>query len=129
MKIAIPIWQSSVSSVFDFAHRLLIVTFENGKEKSRNEIVLTERSVPERASKLRQLEVDVLICGAISRPLAYLLSDLGIEVLPFVKGSTEQVLDAYQSEKLSEPQYTLPCYWKGARRCFRRRRGRAGRNW
>jgi len=129
MKIAIPVWQSNVSSVFDFAHRLLLVELEKGTERSRQEIELTEQSGPERAAKLRQLNVDVLICGAISRPLAFMLSSSGIEVLPFVTGSTEQILDAYKTGQLYQPQYALPGCWEGARGCFRRRRGRRGRNW
>ena len=127
MKIAIPIWQDTISSVFDFANKLLLVEMENSVEKSRNEIVLAEQSGPERAAKLRQLRVNVLICGAISRPLAYMLSSSGIGVLPFVTGSTEQILTAYKTGNLSLPKYTLPGCWKGARRGFGRRRGRCGR--
>ncbi len=129
MKIAIPVWQGNVSSVFDFAHKLLLVELENGTEKSRQEVPLTEQSGQERAARLRQLEVNVLICGAISRPLAFMLSNSGIEVLPFVTGSTEQILDAYKSGQLYQPQYALPGYWEGARMCFRRRRSRRGRKW
>lgn len=127
MKIAIPVWQDNVSSVFDFANKLLLVELENGAEIGRNEIVLAEQSCPERAAKLRQLEVEVIICGAISRPLAYMLSSSGIDVLPFVTGSTEQILTAYKTGNLSLPQYALPGCWKGARRGFGRRRGRCGR--
>jgi len=129
MKIAIPVWQGNVSSVFDFAHKLLLVELENGKEKSRQEVPLAEQSCQERAAKLRQLEVNVLICGAISRPLALMLSSSGIEVLPFVTGSTQQIVDAYRLGQLYQPQYALPGYWEDARRCFRRRRGRRGRKW
>ena len=128
MKIAIPVWQGHVSSVFDFAHKLLLVELENGTEKSREEVPLIERSEPERAARLRQLGVDLLICGAISRLLAYILSSSKIDVLPFVTGSIEQILDAYKAGQLYQPQYALPGYWEGARRCFRRRRGMSGRN-
>lgn len=129
MKIAIPVWQGNVSSVFDFAHKLLLVELENSTEKNRKEIMLTERSCQERAAKLRQLSVDVLICGAISRPLAFMLSSSGIEVMPFVMGSTEQILNAYKTSRLYQPQYALLGYWEGARKCFRRRRGRRGGKW
>jgi len=127
MKIAVPIWHDNVSSVLDFANKLLLVELENGLEIGRNEIVFAEQSSPERAAKLRQLGVKVLICGAISRQLAYMLSSSGIDVLPFVTGSTEQILTAYKTGNLSLPQYALPGYWKGARGCFGRRRGQCGR--
>jgi len=127
MKIAVPVWQDNVSSVLDFANKLLLVELENGLEIGRNEIVFAEQSSPERAAKLRQIGVNVIICGAISRPLAYTLSSSGIDVLPFVTGSTEQILTAYKTGNLNLPQYALPGCWKGARRGFGRRRGRCGR--
>lgn len=40
MKIAIPIYNSNISNVFDFAHRLLLVEIENNKEVNRSEIPL-----------------------------------------------------------------------------------------
>ena len=128
MKIALPVWKDNVSSVLDFAEKLLLVELEDGLEIGRNEIVFTEQSTPERAVKLRQLGVNVLICGAISRQLAYMLSSSGINVLPFTTGSVEQILKAYMTGNLNLPQYTMPggC-WKGARRSFARRRGWCGR--
>jgi len=122
MKVALPVWQGNVSSVFDFAHRLLLIELENGREKERQEVVLAGQSGPERAAKLKQLGVGVLICGAISRTLAEMINASGIRVLPFVTGSTEQIMNAYKTGQLSQPQYTLPGFWPGARRSFRRRR-------
>ncbi len=129
MKIAIPVWQGRVSSVFDFAGKLLLVELEDGIEKKRNEVLLTAPSGPERTAKLRQLGVNVLICGAISRLLACMLGGSGIVVLPFVTGSINEVLAAYNTGKLNLPRYALPGCWKGARRGFGRRRGRHGRRW
>jgi predicted Fe-Mo cluster-binding NifX family protein len=126
MKIALPVWQGQVSSVFDFAHKLLLIEFEKGAEKHRREVVLAEQSGPERVATLTQLSIDVLICGAISRPLAEMINGSGIRVLPFVTGSTEQIMSAYKTGQLSLPQYTLPGSWPGARRCFHRRRFRKG---
>jgi predicted Fe-Mo cluster-binding NifX family protein len=127
MKVAIPICQDNVSTVFDFAEKLLLVELENVAEKSRNEVFLGEQSVPERAAKLRKLGVNVIICGAISKSLAYTLSGSGINILPFVTGSAEQILTAYKTGTLSLPQYAMPGCWKGARGCFGKRRGRCGR--
>ena len=126
MKVALPVWQGRVSSVFDFAHKLLVVEFEKGREKSRQEIILVEQSGPNRAAMLKQLDVKVLICGAISRPLAEMINSSGIQVLPFVSGSTEQIINAYKTGRLGQPQYILPGFWHGARRGFRRCRGWKG---
>ena len=122
MKVALPVWQGQVSSVFDFAHKLLVIELKNGGETDRQEIVLVEQSGPERAALLKQFGVGVLICGAISRPLAEMINGSGIQVLPFVKGSAEQIINAFKTGQLSQPQYTMPGFWPGARRSFRRRR-------
>ena len=126
MKVALPIWEGHVSSVFDFARKLLLVELENGEDRDRQEIVLVEQSSPERAATLKRLGVGVLICGAISRPLAEMIGASGIRVLPFVTGPTEQIITAYKTGQLSRPQYVLPGFWPGARRCFRRGRGWKG---
>lgn len=123
MKVALPIWQGQVSNVFDFAHKLLLVELENGIEKERKEIELAEQNDLKRADKLKQLGVGVLICGAISRPLADMINSFRIQVLPCVTGSTEEILNAYKTGQLGFPKYAMPGCWKGARKGFRRRRG------
>jgi predicted Fe-Mo cluster-binding NifX family protein len=127
MKIAIPVWNGLVSSVFDFAHRLLLVDIENGRELNRSEVPLTPESVPQRAGRLRSLGANVLICGAVSRPLMYMLTASGIKVLPYVTGRVDEVLQAYIAGQLGQPQFILPGFWSGARKSFRG--WRRGRQW
>jgi predicted Fe-Mo cluster-binding NifX family protein len=121
MKIAIPIWNDSVSSAFDFSHTLLLVELENGREARRSEMPSPARSISEKANQLKTLGADVLICGAISRPLASLVRASGIKVLPYVVGQIDEILEAYLTGRLVQPQFILPGSWPGARRGFRRR--------
>ena len=123
MKIAIPIYNDSVSNVFDFAHRLLVVEIENSKEVNRSEVALESRSLPQRAGQLKSLGIDVLVCGAVSRLLANMVIQSGIEVLPFVTGNIENVLGAYMAGQLIRPEFSMPGCWPGARKGFGRRRG------
>ncbi len=124
MKLAIPIYNSNVSNVFDFAHRLLLVDIENGKEINRSEVALESQSLPQRAAQLKSLGVDVLVCGAISRLLANMVITSGIEVLPYVTGHVDNVLQAYITGQLVRPEFSMPGYWPGARKGFgRRQRG------
>jgi predicted Fe-Mo cluster-binding NifX family protein len=46
MKIAIPVYGDYVSNAFDFAHKLLLVDIENGKETERCEVELEGLSLP-----------------------------------------------------------------------------------
>ena len=124
MKIAIPIYNDSISNVFDFAHRLLLVDIENGKEVNRSEVALESQLLPQRTGQLNDLGIDVLICGAISRTLAEMVKASGIEVLPYVTGSIDDILEAYFTGQLANPEFIMPGCWSGARKGFgRRRRG------
>jgi predicted Fe-Mo cluster-binding NifX family protein len=121
MRIAIPIWNDRVSSAFDFAHRLLLVDIEHGRETGRAEISLLPESIPGKANKLKTLGVRVLICGAISRSLASQVGASGVKVFPYVVGQVDEILKAYLTDKLVQPQFDLPGSWPGARRASRRR--------
>ena len=124
MKIAISIYNNSVSNVFDFATHLLLVDIENGKDTNRSEVALESQLLPQRASQLKNLEVDVLVCGAISRVLANMITASGIQLFPYVTGRVDDVLQAYLAGQLVQPQFTMPGCWLGARKGFgRRRRG------
>ena len=134
MRIALPVWEDCVSSVFDFAHRLLLVEIENDREANRSEVALESQSLPQRAGQLKMLGVDVLVCGAISQALACMVTACGIQVLPYVTGRVDDVLQAYVTGQLVQPQFSMPGCWPGARRGFgrwrggRRRRGGRGKS-
>jgi len=127
MKIAIPIYNDNVSNVFDFAGKLLLVEIENNKEANRSEILLQDRSLPQRAGQLKGLGVDVLVCGAISQALANMVTASGIQVLAYVTGRADDVLQGYLTGQLVQPRFTMPGCWPGARRGFGPRR--RGRRW
>ncbi len=122
MKVAIPAWAGQVSTVFDFANSLLLVEVRSGKEVSRSEIVLDEYPSMLRAGILSRFGVEVLICGAISRPLAGILTRSGIEIIPFVTGRIDDVLDAFLTARLADARLLLPGCPAGAIRLRKRRR-------
>jgi predicted Fe-Mo cluster-binding NifX family protein len=124
IKIAIPQWQGFVSTVFDFACKLLLIDTEEQKQINRSEVALPEEPMPQRAVRLKNLGVNVLICGAISRPLAFMITGLRIKVLPYVSGPVDQVLNAYLAGQLTQQRFLMPGCGAGARKGFgRRRRG------
>ena len=130
MKVAIPIWEDRVSSALDFSQRLIVVELNETGEVSRSQITLSDPSPFVRLARLRELGVNVLICGAVSQPLASVSAAQGIQLLPYVTGGVDDVLRAYQDGRLNLPQFRLPGWWPGARRGFGRRcchrRGRRG---
>jgi predicted Fe-Mo cluster-binding NifX family protein len=131
-KIAIPEWHGQVSTVFDFAGKLLLIEFDGQKETRRTEKLLPNEPLLQRAAKLDTFEVDVLICGAISRPLALMITGLGIEILPEIRGNIDEVLNAYLTGRLTEQRFSMPGCKTRERKGYRGRgrnqgRGRARR--
>lgn len=111
-KIAIPIWIGRVSPVFDVAERLLIVDIKNKKECSRFETKINEESFPAKSIRLKELDIDILICGAISMSLFYMIANVDIHVIPWISGGAEDVLKAFLDDKLF--QFLMPGserYW------------------
>lgn len=125
MRIAIPTWQGRVSPVFDVAGQLLLVEWDGSQERARHEIAMAEEQPDARAERLAQLHVDTLICGAISRPLEWLLADWGIEVIARVCGGVDEILAAFSAGSVRSGQFAMPgCCGQLQRR---RRQGRCGR--
>ena len=117
MKIAIPVWEGKVSPVFDTASRLLILQIENKTETSRFETHLSEQDLTRRCLHIKSLEVDVLICGAISGHFYRMLTVDDIEIIPWVSGAAEDVLEAYMNESLFDSKFLMPgCHWQKAKR-------------
>ena len=129
MRIALPVWDGRISPVFDTALNLLLVEYEGHREANRTTEALTEGFAPRRAARMADLAVDVLICGAISHPLASMLVSYGIQVVPFVSGNADEVLSAYLSGSLAGPDYPACFRMPGCRGRRRRLRGRRGPRW
>jgi len=130
MRVAIPIWNTRVSPVFDAASQLLVVQVDNRQETVRHLVELPGSPLSERVSRLRVNRVETLLCGAISRPLHHMLTAAGIEVIPFLAGDVEELLAAFGENRLAEPQFQMPGCCQQRQRRRRRRckdRGSSGR--
>ena len=125
MRIALPVWEERISPVFDTANRLLVVDTEQGRVTSRSEFAIGDVIFARRAAWMTEHGVKVLLCGALSRPLAGLIRNAGIRVFPFLSGEAETVLTSYLNHGLPDPRFLMPGCGRGRGR--RRRRGRGGR--
>lgn len=117
MRIAIANWGGRVSPVLDTAASLTVIDLESGAELGRQAVRLAGSGMCERARQIGELGPNVLICGAVSRPLHDLLWARGIEVVPFVTGDVDSVLAAFVRRELPSPELTMPgcgCLWRGA---------------
>ena len=123
MRIAIPIWEDKVSPVFDTALRLLVVEVENQKETSRFVYYIEEQDLTRKCHRIRNLDVDILICGAVSHPFLQILRASGLDVIQEISGQAEEVLEAYLQGNIFHSRFLMP----GCRRA-RHRHGKKIRN-
>ena len=114
MKIAVPYWEGKVSPVLDTSTRLLVLDFDEKKEVARNEVLLSESDLGRRCSHIKQSGIEVLICGAISRPFYQMLDAAHVDVIPWISGQVEEVISAYLDQTLNHKRFLMPgCRWQG----------------
>lgn len=108
MRIAVPIWEDKVSPVLDTAAKLLILETLDKKKISRTEAFLNEPEISKRCFRIQKLDIDVLICGAISRPFSERLAAAGINIIPGISGAVEEIVAAYFCGMLHQSKYLMP---------------------
>ena len=108
MRIAITIWEDKISPVLDTASKLLIIDKDAQNESSRFEANLIEQDMSQRCSFIRRLDIDVLICGAVSRQLSGMLKASGIKIISGISGPAEDVIEAYLNGVLLRSGFFMP---------------------
>ena len=95
MRVAITVWGNRISPVLDSAQTLLIAEIKESAIITRQIETCSTASIGDFIAQLSQLKVHALICGALTHEPATLLSTNGIEVIPFMTGKAELILDFY----------------------------------
>ncbi len=108
MKLALSVFKDCISTVFDAADQLLILDLEDGAEPRRYTAKFNGKDPASRISDLKASGIDVLICGAISRPMERSFTSRGVTVHSFVRGPVEEVLAAYLGNRLGLEVFSLP---------------------
>ena len=117
MRIAIPVWENKISPVFDTALNLLVVEVNNISEESRFIYHIDENDLSQKCHRIKKLELDTLICGAVSQAFLQMLLASGLDVIQEISGPAEDVLKAYLQGKLFQPRFLMPGCRRGQRRC------------
>jgi predicted Fe-Mo cluster-binding NifX family protein len=125
MKAAFPYWQSRLAPVFDTARQLRLIESEAATITDQAEEVLPDLAPSSKILRLVELNVETLVCGAISRPLREMASAHGITVIPFIAGELEEVIGSWIAGRLETGSFAMPgcCQGRG-----RRLRGRGAKN-
>jgi predicted Fe-Mo cluster-binding NifX family protein len=117
-KAAFASWNDRIAPVFDVAQWIHLVETECGQIIRQIRANVAGEAPGQKAWRLAELEVDILVCGAISRPMQAMITAYGIEVIPFIAGDLQEVIEAWLCGKLAgSDKYSMP----GCRRTRGRR--------
>jgi predicted Fe-Mo cluster-binding NifX family protein len=108
MKTALTVWGEWISPVFDSAQTLLVVEFENRSVVNRQLIPFDAEHPSVLAKMLKKQNVSVLICGAISEYPARVLENEALELIPFISGNANEVLNTLAKGKSIVPVFLMP---------------------
>ncbi|MFH1689192.1 MAG: dinitrogenase iron-molybdenum cofactor biosynthesis protein [Candidatus Eisenbacteria bacterium] len=134
MRVGIPIWNGRVSPVLDTAEHIVVVDTGAAAGALHEEMALESQRLPLRAARIAGLQLDLLVCGAVSSPLAEMLAAAGVPLKPWIAGEVEEILQALSAGRLDRPRYRMPgCCGglgrgSGRGRTHRGRGGAQGRN-
>ncbi|SDO73825.1 NifB/NifX family molybdenum-iron cluster-binding protein [Desulforhopalus singaporensis] len=92
MNVAITVWGSRISPVFDASRCLLVIELSEGVVREESLQIVQGSPVDWFLEMSSQVNVDVLVCGAICRRWLKRIETLGIEVVSFVAGEVEPLL-------------------------------------
>ncbi|MFC1558650.1 NifB/NifX family molybdenum-iron cluster-binding protein [candidate division KSB1 bacterium] len=120
MKVVLPIYEKRISPVFDWCMKALVVEKLPGGLIKKKEVDLSYFSEIERIKVLENIGTRTLLCGGISMQLEGIFSYLGINVISWISGSVDEILDLYLTGALNPEKIILPGVKKyRAKRCHR----------
>jgi predicted Fe-Mo cluster-binding NifX family protein len=111
-----------MAPVFDTARDFLVVEVgEDGRVAGRQEVRIEAADIREKIGLLKRSGMGTLVCGAISRLAQEMAAAEGVELLSFVAGDVERVIEGWLNNDLGKESFAMPgC-------CGRRRRAGCGR--
>ncbi len=98
MKVAIPVSDGLVETVFSNATTLVVIDFRGGRGEY-SEIPVTAQSLKERAQELSALGVDVVLCSEISHALKSMVTARGIDVHTHLSGKADKVIEDFIGQR------------------------------
>jgi predicted Fe-Mo cluster-binding NifX family protein len=123
MKAAFSTWDNRIAPVFDVARRICLVYAAPGRIIRKSQEVLMGDAPVQSALRLMELGAEMLVCGAISRPVLDMFSGYGIRVYPFIAGDLQAVIDAWLRGTLESDLFAMPGCRGRTRNQTRARRG------
>ncbi len=107
-KIAITAWEHRISPVFDSGRTLLVGEIKNNTLLSTSYLTYDFDRPLELLRMLHAEKVRIIICGAISEGPAGMLLAAGFELISFIAGDVDQVLEALVKGEPLDENFKMP---------------------
>ncbi len=120
MKVAITVWENRISPVFEAAGQILLVDMEKGKISKRGLVAVNGDPFIAVSQLRKTAQIELLLCGALCQRGRERLQSDGLDVIPFLSGELDIVLQALQAGKNLDHLAMPGC----RRQCCCRRRQR-----
>ncbi len=116
VRIALTVWNGRIAPVFDVAGKVRLIEQHGDSIKEDQFVTIPNGSgMISRVAALVEHRVDVLVCGAVSRPVHRMLAEAGIQVHSFISGEVNEVLEALFTGSLEEKPFLMPGCGMGRR--------------
>jgi len=123
MIIAIPVFNTRLSPLFDTAGNILLINWDGEKELKRELISATHLDSLRKFKRLKELNTDVLLCGAISSDVMEYFISSNIKIIAFLCGEFEEILTSFKKgDILNDNRFSMPGCCRKRRRYNRKNR-------
>ncbi len=108
MKIAITSANNKIATTFDFVDEIVLFTCNDKKIIKKEHIVLLNKYIPWRAKTLKDLNVGLVICGAISKWATIILRYYRVKILSGITGDIDTVIMEFLNGNTRLAGYRMP---------------------
>ena len=108
MKVIVPIYKKRISPVFDWCMRAVVVEVQSGNTVNREEIDLSVLNEFERIEKVVDLDAETMLCGGISMQLEGVMTFRGIQVISWISGNVDEIINRFINGTLFPQQWLMP---------------------
>ena len=98
--IALPVFQDRLSPLLDESRKFVIITLDQGNCIERTTVEINEQSPYIRIERLKEMGVNVILCGAVSDRLAIFILDRYLQLFSWLSGSIEEIVQQYVNNEL-----------------------------
>lgn len=108
LKTAVTVWGNRVSPVFDAAGTLLIARIRDRRIVHKQYLAFDPKKTDDLILLLQKMQVDVLVCGAISTKPAARIVENNIKLISFVTGNAQNLLETFARKQNIEKRFMMP---------------------